>query len=181
VSQQINLYQPALHKRRTPFSVWMIVQIIGVFIVGLAVVYGFARWQIAAREQQIVLLEQQLQELVARKQSLPKQQQPVPSRRLERKLREAEQELEQKQGLIKSLDTRPVAMASTGFSRHLAALARQRLDGLWLTRITLQDSGMVMLEGAAEAPGWGARQRLAASSLVTCTCCVARKALPHRL
>jgi Tfp pilus assembly protein PilN len=152
VSQQINLYQPALYKRKAPFSAWMICTIIGVSIVGLTVIYGFARWQIAAQEQQIVLLEQQLQKLVAQRQLLPTQQQPVPSRSLEQQLHEAEQELEQKQRLAKSLDTRPVAIASAGFSRHLAALARQRLDGLWLTQITVQDNGMVTLEGAAEAP-----------------------------
>lgn len=152
MSQQINLYQPALRKRRALFSIWLAMQITGVFIIGLAGMYGYEQRQVAVREEQIVVLEQQLRQLVARQQSMSAQQQPVPSRHLEQQVREAEQELAQKQRLAESLAARPVAAASTGFSGHLTALARQRLNGLWLTQIIVQDNGSVTLEGAAEEP-----------------------------
>ena len=149
MTQQVNLYQPIFRKQRKVFSAVTIAQAAAVFIVGLLLIYGYGRWQLAALGADIDALELQRNAAMLQLQVLSAQSQPAPrSRLIADQLREAEIEARQKEGLLRAFQTRRVGNMR-GFSAHFTALARQQLDGLWLTRVEIRDDG-IELVGAAE-------------------------------
>ena len=149
MTQQVNLYQPIFRKQRKVFSAITIAQAAGLFVVGLLLIYGYARWQVAALGGDISALETQRNAAMLQLQVLSAQSQPAPrSRLIADQLREAEIEARQKERLLRAFQTRRVGNMR-GFSAHFTALARQQLDGLWLTRIAIRDDG-IELVGAAE-------------------------------
>ena len=82
-------------------------------------------------------------------QSLTANASPPRSRLLEQQLAALTLETEQKSRLLQAFETRSFGN-TRGFSRHFAGLARQRIDGLWLTRVVVSDS-RIALAGATEA------------------------------
>jgi Tfp pilus assembly protein PilN len=150
VSQQINLYQPIFRTHKKVFSAVTIVQIAGVFVLGLLLIYGFARWQVGGLEERVASLEAQRTTAMTQLQTLSSQQPTTSrSRLVQDQLREAEIEQQQKQRLLSGFMTRRIGDTG-GFSRHLAGLARQRIDGLWLTRVIVRDDG-IELAGETDA------------------------------
>lgn len=150
MSQQINLYQPIFRTTRKVFSAFTIAQTAGVFIVGLLLIYGYASWHVAGLGEDIAALDAQRTTAMAQLQTLSAQSTPAPrSQLVEDQLREAEIEVAQKERLLVAFQTRRFG-ETRGFSRHFTALARERLDGLWLTHVIIRDGG-IALAGAAEA------------------------------
>lgn len=150
MTQQINLYQPIFRTQRKIFSAVTIAQAAGVFVVGLLLIYGYARWQVASLGDDIDGLEAQRTASMMQLQALSEQTASRPrSRLIEDQLREAERETIQKQRLLRAFQTRSVGN-TRGFSAHFVALARHRIDGLWLTAVQVHDDGFAM-RGAAEA------------------------------
>ena len=149
MTQQVNLYQPIFRKQRKVFSAVTIAQAAAVFIVGLLLIYGYGRWQLAALGADIDALELQRNAAMLQLQVLSAQARPASRARLiDDKLREAEIEARQKERLLRAFETGRIGNVS-GFSAHFTALARQQLDGLWLERVEIRDDGIV-LAGAAE-------------------------------
>ncbi len=150
MSQQINLYQPIFRTQRKIFSAVTIAQAAGLFVVGLLLIYGYARWQVASLGDDIDGLEAQRTASMMQLQALSEQTAAHPrSRLILDQLREAERETTQKQRLLRAFQTRSVGN-TRGFSTHFVALAQHRIDGLWLTRVEVRDDGFAM-SGAAEA------------------------------
>lgn len=151
MSQQINLYQPIFRSQKKIFSAITIVQIAGVFVLGLLAIYGFARWQVASLERQVAEIEQRRDTAITQLQTLSATAAPAAgrSRLIEDQLRDARIDHEHRTRLLRALESRSFGN-TRGFSAHLAGLARQRIDGLWLTRVVLRD-GHIELEGATEA------------------------------
>lgn len=150
MSQQINLYQPIFRTTRKIFSAVTIAQTAGIFIIGLLLIYGYASWHVAALGNDIATLDAQRSAAMTQLRALSAQTVPAPrSRLVEDQLREAEIEVAQKERLLVAFKTRRFG-ETRGFSRHFSALARERLNGLWLTRVVIRDGG-VSLAGAAEA------------------------------
>lgn len=148
MSQQINLYQPIFRKQRKVFSAVTIAQGAGLFVLGMALIYGYARWQVSALGADIAALDAQRHAAMIQLQALSAQAQPTRSRLIDDQLREAEIETRQKQRLLRAFETRRVGN-TRGFAGHFEALARQRIDGVWLTHVEIRDDG-VSLAGAAE-------------------------------
>ena len=150
MSQQINLYQPIFRTTRKVFSAVTIAQTAGIFVVGLLLIYGYASWHVASLGDDIAALDAQRTAAMGQLQALSAQSAPAPrSRLVEDQLREAETEVAQKERMLDAFQTRRFG-ETRGFSRHFAALARERIDGLWLTRVAIRDDGLA-LAGAAEA------------------------------
>lgn len=149
MSQQINLYQPMFRKQKQIFSATTIVEIAGVFVLGLLIIYGFARYQFSALENQIAGLDAQRATAISQLQSLSAQQTAPRSRLLASELGDAETVHRQKLSQIQAFETRRVGN-TRGFSAHLSGLARQRVDGLWLTHVLIRDGG-IELAGATES------------------------------
>lgn len=150
MSQQINLYQPMLRTQKKIFSAHTILELAGIFVLGLGLIYAFAMYQLSGLGSQIAGLETQRNTAMAQLQALSAdQRQTTPrSRLIQDQLREAEIERHQMERLLSGFRTRRVG-DTAGFSRHLTGLARQRLDGLWLTRVIVRDDG-IELAGQAE-------------------------------
>lgn len=151
MSQQINLYQPIFRKQKKIFSALTIVQVAGVFVLGLLLIYGFAWSQVRGLQVQVAGLEAQRDATMEQLQRLSAAQSPVRSRTLERQVSEAQREHDQSRSLMEVFADGRYG-GSAGFSGHFTGLARQRIDGLWLTRVRVGSGGEITFEGAAEAP-----------------------------
>ena len=120
---------------------------------GLMSLYGYAAWRV----HELQLETQSLSELRDSASSrllgleglLPKR---ARSRVLEAELARVGATISEQQELVNALNQR-LGREQNGFSGFLAGLARQRVDGLWLTGIAVSDGGRrLRLSGAATSP-----------------------------
>ncbi|MGE0080723.1 MAG: PilN domain-containing protein [Thiohalomonadaceae bacterium] len=151
--QQINLYQPIFRKQEKVFSAKAMAQSAAVVVVGLLAFYGFGVWQLSALEAQREQVEQRRSEAVARMESL-RQLYPERSKdaALEARVQQLARELDARTRIATQLGSG--AEGNTrGFSAHLAGLARQRPEPLWLTHIGIAGGGSrLRLSGSALQP-----------------------------
>ncbi len=148
--QQVNLYQPIFRRERRVFSAVTIAQAAALVVAGLALMYGYARAQLAQLETERARLEAQVAERAARVERLARQ---YPPRRrdeaLARRVAALERELEAKRELAEGLEGGRFGNAQ-GLSPYLEALARRRVNGLWLRTVAVGDGGAaLLLEGSA--------------------------------
>ena len=144
IQQQINLYQPMFRKQKKVFSAS---SMLGVFVAAMIVfagVYGFAHWNVYTLEQQSELLQQQYVQEEMRLEELAKRY-PVKSKskRVEQQLKDLQRERQSKQYLVNTLIGRSIGN-SDGFSDYFAGIAKQRLPGMWLTRLELDAGGDII-------------------------------------
>jgi hypothetical protein len=141
VKQQINLYQPMFRKQEKIFSALTMLQITGFFIVVLSGIYAY-------NVNRLKPFSVELRNTNAQLEKLSKQIEVV-SRSLasrgKNKLMESEitrltMRLENMQKIRSALSEGSFGNAS-GFSTLFEALARNRVDGAWLTEITISDGG----------------------------------------
>ena len=151
--QQINLYQPIFRRQRQIFSAVTMLQATAVVAVALMTIYAYGLWQVRGLEREALQLE-------GRERAYSTQLARLDPESSTAQRREAEQELERltstlltQQRLIDVLEDKPLG-STDGFSDVLAALARQRSRGLWLTDITINRvSDAIELLGESIAPG----------------------------
>jgi len=152
VRQQINLYQPIFRREKRVFSATTLVQILGVIVLGMAVLYGWGSWQTR-------LLGQAVQDLTAQRNATQARFEQLTAElaarqddaELKARIAALEAELAAKRKLQHWLgqqgDARP-----RGFAAQVEALARQHRPGLQLERIVLgADGPRVSLAGNATA------------------------------
>jgi hypothetical protein len=137
VSQQINLYNPVFLKQKHYFSALTMVQALAVVLAGALGIYAFEVRQNRVLEQ--VLADADKRTTSQREQLLKFSKDysaQGASRTLTEELARADQRLLQRQGLLADLKT-GVGGNAEGFSRYLAALARQSTPGVWLTGLEI--------------------------------------------
>jgi Tfp pilus assembly protein PilN len=169
VIQQVNLYQPIFRAEKKVFSAVTILQACGLLVIGLAVIFGIARWQIAKLETQRASLTARQDKEMARIDEFnrlypPKQK----SQQLEQRVTQLTVEREAKTRAIAIL-AGGVSGNTQGFSAYLEGFARQRLDGLWLTGIVIEAGGtQLALHGSTLNPELVPRylQQLGAESVL---------------
>ncbi|MHB8424980.1 MAG: hypothetical protein ACYDB9_07485 [Gammaproteobacteria bacterium] len=141
MNQQINLYQPIFRKQPKIFSAATVLQMTGIFVLALLLIYIYSLWQSAMLSRQTTQLNQQLQTDTARLAQLEK---VLPSHAvnpaLQTALKSAMAQHNLKQQALAALAKRTYGVTS-GFSGQLMGLARQHLSGLWLTEIRLARGG----------------------------------------
>lgn len=152
MSQQINLYNPLLLKQRKIFSARTMAQALGLIALGLVAVYGYARYQVAnlqVESDQAVKRHEAVQARLARisQQFGPRQK----SAELEAAIKRAEAELLALAEVQSALKQGGLVSAS-GFSPYLKALARQVVEGVWLTEFSASGSEMA-ISGRTTKPG----------------------------
>jgi hypothetical protein len=154
VNQNINLYQPIFRRERKVFSADTMLIMLGLLLLGLALIHLWSAWQHGQLQDQVERLQAQEREAMERLQALDR---TLPARRespaLRRAVEAAERERDLKRRALIVLDTGRLG-DQRGFSSHLEALARQRIEPVWLTRIRIADGGhRLTLEGLThEAP-----------------------------
>lgn len=149
LNQQVNLYQPIFRKARKVFSVQTMAQAVGIVLLALILLYGWALWQTHQLRSQLVAMQAQqahASEVLDRLETTLAKRRP--SAALTQALTEAEAERDVRQALLKVL-TAPHRANTSGFAPALEGLARTPIAGLWLTGITLADGGdQIQLTGA---------------------------------
>jgi hypothetical protein len=133
MSQQINLFNPALIMRKDYFNtrtmLWLILAV-AVLMLGA---YSYARQQTGALQVQREQISRQLQEaqqqLVQVSRQFPPRQ---PSKALQDELAATESRLESHERLLSYLQEDSSA-ARAGFSDYMRAFAHQGVNGVWLT------------------------------------------------
>jgi Tfp pilus assembly protein PilN len=153
MKQQINLYQPMFRRIRPVFAARSMLRGLAFAILGLGSLYAYAAWQVHALQGEVDGLAGQrtvaVEQLTRLEQTVPQRER---SRLLASEVERLEEEVERRRELIDVLAER-VTGEAYGFSSHLAGLARQRVEGLWLTRLAIRDSGESLeLGGSALRP-----------------------------
>ncbi len=155
MSQQINLYNPRLERQKNYLSTRLLVAVLGVVVVGLAGAAVVARSQLATVEREAEALKREVAEHEARRVSVtaafvPRRrsatlQQEVDAAAIEyRNLKQVAALLDQDQGR---------GANARGYSAYFRALARKRVDGLWLTGVTIDQGGEAIgLQGRTLKP-----------------------------
>lgn len=170
--QQVNLYQDELKKRKINYSALMLAQLSVILIVVFSLLAGFRYFQLQQHQTSLVE-QQQKQKLVLA--DLQKIQAELSLRKkdaaLSKRLIERTKELANKQKVLGIL-SRDEFGNTTGFIEHISGLARQRIDGLWLTQIRIAGGGTdVTLQGSTSKSSLLPKylQRLSAEKVFTGT------------
>jgi len=153
VSQQINLYNPIFLKQEKHFSARTMVQALGVIALGLIAVYAYALIQSRAGERTVQQYREQVatqrDQLVKLGAQLSSQGQ---SKALQAEIARLEAEIKSSQATLDALGTTELG-STAGFSDFLAAFGRQALAGVWLTGISIGESGNeLVVHGRALRP-----------------------------
>lgn len=153
ISQQINLYQPLLRTQRKIFSLQTMVLISVILLAALTLIGAYARWQLHLLQEQQLALQTQEQQVAARMTELTNR---LSADRnpdaLAAEVAALEADLAARRTVLARIGQRD-AGSNRGFSAQLAGLARQSLDGLWLTGVHLEQGGSrVGLEGNTVTP-----------------------------
>lgn len=153
MNQQVNLYHPMFRRTRPVFSASALLQALAVTLVGLGLLYGYPAWQVHILEGEVAGLERQREATVASiadlDTSLPRREK---SKLLASEVERLARQVGQRQALLE-LFTERVTGRSYGLSDYLEGLARQRVDGLWLTGLSVTSGGDALeISGTATSP-----------------------------
>jgi cell division protein FtsB len=145
--QQVNLLAPMFRKQRALFSA-QVTLLIGVIVtVALALIYAATAWRGAALAGEQARLENQRDTITRRLNELATQfQGRGKNQSLDTERTALTQERDRKTQALEALSRRELGN-TVGFSPHFLGLARQRLNGLWLTRVEVSASGAHMTLG----------------------------------
>jgi hypothetical protein len=137
MSQQINLYNPLFLRKEKYFSARTMVQALGLIVLGLAGLYGFALVQ--TRDLQRTAGEYARQVDAQREQFVQYGGQGR-SKLLEAEVARLEAELKARRALVATLQGGELGNTE-GFSQYFAAFGRRPMRGVWLTGFSIGDSG----------------------------------------
>ncbi|HQU14553.1 MAG: hypothetical protein B7Z66_02810 [Chromatiales bacterium 21-64-14] len=141
MNQQINLYQPIFRKQRKVFSSSAMLQVCGIMVLSLGIIYGYGRFQVARLTQEVGQVQTMQQQKTQRLVSLGREFPPrVRSRRLEAEVALLQTEARTKRRVLAVLSNHRFGNTS-GFSAHLKGLARREPRGVWLTDIVVAQGG----------------------------------------
>ncbi len=148
--QEINLYQPILRRTRPLFCARSLAWTLAITLVTLGALYAYARHEVDTLAAAVQGLERQRdaarEQLLALEKTLPKRE---PSRLLASEVQRLHDNVASRAALVSMLAS-PDDASGDGFSAHLEALARQRVDGLWLTGLRLRRAGRdLVIRGSA--------------------------------
>jgi hypothetical protein len=141
MQQQINLYQPILRREAKKFSAATMLQAAGAVLAGIVLIYGYGWWQLSALHAQIRRADQDHQAALAQFERAAREIETRPADpHLEQEVRELERQLAAS-GYLAQLARDETLGARQGYAPYFVALARQHLDGLWLTKIVVAGAG----------------------------------------
>jgi len=140
--QQINLFQPLFRKKQEVLTGKAIVQIGISVVVGLGLASGYLGWRVAGLDAEMGQVQTRYAEAVKRLEDTSRK---FPAKKksqlLEAEVARLAAEKTAKQRVMKAISQDRVGNGG-GFSAYLEGLARQRLDGVWLTGLAIADGGM---------------------------------------
>lgn len=153
MSQQINLFNPVFLKQKKYFSVTTMLQAIGLIVLGSALFFAYALYQVAQLSKQADEMSKRYATEQARLANFNKEFSPQQSgKQLEDELKQLEAQAAA-QGAILNLLKSGALGNTEGYSEYMRAFARQSIKGLWLTAFDITGDGAQMsLSGAVLNP-----------------------------
>jgi hypothetical protein len=141
VSQQVNLFNPAFEQQKKVFAARAMAQALGLLLAGVVALGLYASSRVAALQKQADAGAAQLEKKRARlagvsSEFAPRQASPA----LQAQLAEAEARLASLRQVAGVLDRGELGNTQ-GYAEYFRALARQNVDGLWLTGVTVGAAG----------------------------------------
>jgi hypothetical protein len=133
MSQQINLFNPIFLKQKKHFSARTMLQGLGLIAGAVIGVYALQVYQLSALRAQEGTMRAQAQQAT---QQLLGVSGGKATKSLEDEIKRAQSDLNGLEEIAGAVQTE-VASGNEGFSRYLAAFARQPVSGLWLTGFTV--------------------------------------------
>lgn len=164
MSQQINLFNPQFQPQKKLFTVKGMACVLGVLVVGIAVAGVFAKVRVAHLETEVAHGEERVQAAQKRLQVATAEFAPrTKDARLEAELAEAQNERDALRRVADVIQRGDLGNTQ-GYAEYFKALARQSVDGLWLTGVSITGAGLdIGVRGraldAALVPGYLARLR----------------------
>lgn len=151
--QQINLYQPIFRQKKERLTAKTLQMASLVLIAALVAVSLYQYWLFWGLKQAKQTTQQQYTEST---QQLEEARQLYPSqardKSLDQHIQRLSAEIVTKRQVLDVLATRSYGNIQ-GFAEHLEGLARQRIEGLWLTELSIRDGGSNMgLKGSTLKP-----------------------------
>lgn len=141
MSQQINLFNPAFLKRKQYFTATMMAQALAVMLVGALALVFYGQRRVATLERQAKSGQATLEAREARKAKLAVEFAPRkknPDLALEIEKAEADQRALRE---VTAILQRGDFGNTNGYSAYFRAFAHSRVNGLWLTEVTLVGAG----------------------------------------
>lgn len=152
MSQQINLYHPGLRPAQRPLTAARLA--LGVIVLGIALAgyYAFAEFQLHQSELALAETNSEFKALQEQILKLGGAAGQAGARNIEESIAKAEAEMRIREAVLKRLGGGDLG-STQGFSAYLTALARQRVEGVWITGLTVAgDSGDFTLQGGVSRP-----------------------------
>lgn len=152
MTQQINLYDPALLRKRELLSAVNLAAAAAVLLVFIGAWAVLARAQLATLEAEQQTLAPQLKTMQDQMTALAKQVGAMkPDPRIEAELASARALLSVRGEVLGVLE-KSIGGGATSFAEYLRALARQSVAGLWLTGFTVGEGGGMEIRGRMTDP-----------------------------
>jgi len=146
--QQVNLYQDELRTQKLNYSALMLAQLSIILLVVCSAVAGFRYIQLQQHQSSLVENQQKQKIAMANLQKLQTELAKIKKdATLVKQITERSKELTNKQKVLGILSQDQFGNTE-GFIKHISGLARQRIEGLWLTQIRIAGGGNdVALQG----------------------------------
>lgn len=149
MSQQINLFNPALRKQKQYFSADAMAKGLGLVLAGMLAISAFAAFQLKQMNKavddtgnRLALVQAQLDKMGG---AGPKQK----SKALEEQIQQADAEVTALQQAYDTLQKGDFGNTK-GYSEYMRAFSRQILDGIWLTGFSIHGAGNeIAIQGRA--------------------------------
>lgn len=153
MTQQINLFNPGLKKKKSWATATTMLVLMVVTLIALSVYGAMLNRKVRAAEDRAAVTAAEVKKIrdqLVREAAAVRQE---PSRALADEVARLEQAANVRQQIVSRLLGSEVGSVD-GFWRYLAALARQRTPGVWLTGVSLSGvgSGDVFISGRALSP-----------------------------
>lgn len=153
MSQQINLFNPQFAVKRTEFSGKTMLKGLGLVMVGCVLLTAFLYYRVDVLKESVSTAQARLMKAGGELQQIRAQHAPkTKSQELEAQVQQTEQEMQALARVLDILNKGNIGNTD-GYSAYLQALARQSMEGIWLTGFNIVGAGnKVVLEGKAIMP-----------------------------
>jgi hypothetical protein len=164
MSQQINLFNPAFQPQKKIFSVNAMAAALGVLVLGLVGTGVYAKVRVMGLQTEVAGGEDRVQQAQKRLEAAAAEFAPrTKDGRLEAELADAQAEHDALRRVADVIAHGDLGNTQ-GYAEYFRALARQSVDGLWLTGVSIAGAGMdIGVRGRALdpalVPGYLARLR----------------------
>jgi hypothetical protein len=153
MSQQINLFNPIFLKQKKYFSVATMLQALGLIVLGSALFFAYAVYQVAQLSKQADEMSKRYVKEQARLVDFTNDFSLQRSgQMLEEELKQLEAQAKAQEVVLSTLKSGVIGNTE-GYSEYMRAFARQSIKGLWLTAFDIIGDGAQMsLSGAVVNP-----------------------------